>query len=79
MTALAPAPRRAWFHHVPVLGWIARDLAHGPDDTIYYALVIVLTALVLAFKAWGIVAITMTALALVPVVFVILLLITLGR
>ncbi|MBS0563526.1 MAG: pyrimidine 5'-nucleotidase [Proteobacteria bacterium] len=79
MTALAPAPRRAWFHHAPVLGWIAHDLAHGPEDTIYYALVIALTVLVLAFKAWGIVAIAMTALAMVPVVFVTLILITIGR
>jgi hypothetical protein len=78
--ALTPpaGPQRSWFHHVPVLGWIAYDLAHGDEDTIWYALVILLTLLVLAFQTWGLVAIAMTALAAVPVVFVLLVLITLG-
>ena len=76
--APSPRPRRSWFHHVPVLGWITYDVAHGDDDTIWYALVILLTFLVLAFKTWGLVAIAMTALAAVPVMFVLLVLITLG-
>lgn len=79
-TPLAAArPARAWFHSVPVLGWIARDLAHGDDDTIWYALVILLTALVLAYQTWGLVAIAMTALAIVPVIFTLLIVITVGR
>jgi hypothetical protein len=81
MTDLFDRPQAAghWFYRVPVAGWIARDLAEGDDDTIWYALVILLTALVLACTAWGLAAIAMAALAMVPVIFVLLLLITVGR
>ncbi|MCX8509194.1 MAG: hypothetical protein ORN49_10015 [Rhodobacteraceae bacterium] len=79
MNSLAPARPRHWFFHIPVLGWIARDLVHGPEDTIWYELTILLTLLVLAVKSWGLVALAMTALALVPAMFVILIMITLGK
>ena len=72
-------PGRSWFHHIPVLGWIAYDIAHGEADTIWYALTILVTILVLMVKTWGLVALAMTALAMVPVVFVTLILITLGK
>lgn len=72
-------PARSGLYRVPVLGWIAHDLSHGDDDTIWYALTILLTVLVLVFKAWGLVGITMIALAMVPVIFTLLILITLGR
>lgn len=74
-----PRPARSWFHHIPVVGWIAYDIAHGDKDTIWYALVILLTALVLAVKTWGLVALAMTALAAVPVIFATLILITIGK
>ncbi|MDN5788913.1 hypothetical protein [Pseudorhodobacter sp.] len=64
-------------HQLPILGTVWRDIAREPDS-IYYALVILLTALVLAVKTWGIVALALSALALVPVVFTCLLLITRG-
>lgn len=79
MTTLAPVRPHHWFFHVPVLGWIARDLAHGDEDTIWYALTILVTLLVLAVKSWGLVALAMTALAMVPVIFVALILITVGK
>lgn len=75
----APRPPRTLVHHLPILGWIAYDLTYGDEDTIWYALVILLTALVLAYQAWGLVAIAMTALAMVPVVFTLLILITIGK
>jgi len=62
---------------MPVLGPIARDVTKSPDN-IWYVLVILLTLLVLAVKAWGLVALSMTALAMVPVMFVLLILITRG-
>mgnify|MGYP001271241571 CR=1 FL=1 len=77
MTGTA-APRH-WFYAIPLLGWIARDIAHGDEDNIYYALVILLTALVLVFKTWGLAGITMVCLAAVPLVFLALILITLGK
>ncbi|MCV2868163.1 hypothetical protein OEW28_05930 [Defluviimonas sp. WL0002] len=72
-------PVRSWFHHIPVLGWIAFDIAYGDPDTIWYALVILVTVMVLAVQTWGLVALAMTALAMVPVMFVTLILITLGK
>lgn len=39
---------------------------------IWYVLVIVLTAMVLAIQTWGVVVLTMAALAMVPVMFVLL-------
>ena len=62
---------------VPVFGWIARDIARGPDN-IRYALVILLTVLVPAVKTWGLVALSLTALAAVPMMFVLLIAITEG-
>ena len=47
MTA-SPSLSRS-LYAVPVFGWIARDIARGPDN-IWYALVILLTVLVLAVK-----------------------------
>jgi hypothetical protein len=64
-------------YSIPVFGWIARDIARGPDN-IWYALVILLTLLVLAVKAWGLVALALGALAAVPVMFVVLIAITRG-
>jgi len=71
------APTTRWFHSVPVIGWIARDVTREPDS-VWYLLVTLLTLLVLAVATWGVVALTMTALVMVPVMFVILILITQG-
>jgi hypothetical protein len=79
MTTASEAPRLHWAYSIPVLGWIARDLAYGAQDNIYYFLVIVVTALVLAVKTWGLVALSLTALATVPVIFTVLILITVGK
>lgn len=78
MTMIADArPSRAEraFYAVPILGWIARDISRGIEN-VFYALVIALTLLVLAVMTWGIVALTMTALALVPVMFLWLIIIS---
>jgi hypothetical protein len=75
VTTAATADRR--LHAVPVVGWIARDIAHDPDS-IWYALVILLTVLVLAVNTWGIMVLSLMALAMVPVMFVLLILITRG-
>lgn len=77
MTTTMPAAQKRWFYSVPVAGWIARDLAREPDS-FWYLLVAVLTLLILAVSTWGVAVLAMTALAMVPVMFVILILITLG-
>ncbi|GAB4389542.1 hypothetical protein [Albidovulum sp.] len=71
--------RLPWYYAIPVLGWMARDLVHGSRDNLLYFLVICLTALVLAVKTWGLVALSLTALATVPVIFAVLIAITLGK
>lgn len=78
LTPIPPAlpwPRRLFFH-IPVLGWIARDVAFGTPDNFWYALVLALTALVFSVATWGLPALVLTGLALVPVMFVLLILIS---
>ncbi|NCO85075.1 MAG: hypothetical protein GW886_00405 [Rhodobacterales bacterium] len=54
---------------IPVIGWIARDVLFGDKDNIWYALVILLTAFIYALATWGLPALVMTALSLVPLCF----------
>lgn len=72
-----PGPLIRLLHAIPLVGWIARDIARDAE-CVFYALVILVTAVVLAMQVWGLAALAMTALALVPVVFVVLILITRG-
>jgi hypothetical protein len=76
-TAAAARPGLASraFYAIPVLGWIARDISRGVEN-VFYALVILLTLLVLAVMTWGLAALTLTAVALVPVMFVLLIWVT---
>lgn len=64
-------------HALPFFGQIARDIQKD-TNSIFYALVILITCVVLAVKTWGIVALTMSALALVPVMLILLVAITRG-
>lgn len=61
---------------LPILTPLSRAIAQD-HTVIYYLTVIALTALVLAIQAFGWVALTFTALAAVPVIFVLLILVTL--
>lgn len=70
---------RGWLYSIPVLGWFSRDLARDFHGNFYYFLVIVLTALILAVQTWGLAALTMTAVVLTPVIFVLLVRLTVGR
>ncbi len=56
---------------IPVVGGMIRAVEREVD-TIYYILVIALTALVLAIQTWGLPALVLTAVAMVPVMFVLL-------
>lgn len=70
MTAPTAAPSLGWrlFYAVPVIGWIARDIARDVTN-LPYAVVILLTTLILAAQVWGPVVFTLTALAAVPFMF----------
>jgi len=65
------------FYATPILGTLARDIKTD-INSIYYALVILVTLVVLGVKTWGLVALAMTALFFVPVMLVDLIAITLG-
>lgn len=72
-TASSPAANRVM---IPVLGHIARDI--GRDvNVVFYLLAIFVTVVVLAVKTFGLVALVLTAIAAVPVIFALLLWVTL--
>lgn len=66
------------FLSVPVIGWIARDLLYGDKDSIWYALVAFFSAWGCAILMFGVPGLYLPALALVPVMFIILILISFG-
>jgi len=71
----APTPP---IYRFPILGAIAREWAEGdPDFPLVFAVTLVLVW-ACAAALWGLLALWLTALALVPLMFVILVLITLG-
>ncbi|WP_135450718.1 hypothetical protein [Tabrizicola caldifontis] len=72
----ARSPLSRFFRALPVVGRVIREIERE-IDTIYYLIVILLTALVLAVQAWGLAALVVTAVSLVPVIFVLLIWITL--
>lgn len=63
---------------LPLLGPLFRLLSSDGTAAIYAALLAVVALLGLAVKTWGLVALGLTGLALVPVMFVVLLAITVG-
>ena len=68
-TAARPTPL-GWrlFFAIPVVGWLARDISRDAEN-ILYAVLIGITALVLAVLQWGPVVLTLAALCAVPVMF----------
>lgn len=73
MTAIpyTPRPLGQIARRVPVVGRVIRDIERD-IDTVYYLITIFVTAVVLAVQTWGLPALVLTALALVPVMFVLL-------
>ncbi len=75
------AKRPLWlriFYAVPVIGWMARDVMEGDRANLYFLLVTLVSLWGIAILTWGIPGLYIPALASVPVVFVVLLLITRG-
>jgi hypothetical protein len=75
-TLAKPGPVARALRALPVVGRVIREVEREVD-TIYYLIVIALTGLVLAVQAWGLAALVVTAVALVPVFFVLFIYITL--
>lgn len=74
-----PSRARRAFYAIPVIGWIARDLVEGGSDNIYYLLVAVLSLWAIAVMTWGLPALALPAMALVPAIIATLVLLTIGR
>ncbi|MFK7881494.1 hypothetical protein [Roseobacter sp.] len=66
------------FFRIPVLGWVARDLLFGDKNNVWFALIGFVSLWMSAALTFGLPGLYLPALALVPVIFVVLLLITWG-
>lgn len=76
-TLLAPrSPASRIIRALPVVGRVIREVERE-IDTVYYLIVIALTALILAIQVWGLPALVLSAIAFVPVMFVFLIWVTL--
>lgn len=75
-TPAAFAPR--WYHRIPVLGLFARDLESDFEGNIGYFVLALVSLTGIAVLTWGLPALAMIALALVPVCFLLIFLITWG-
>ncbi|MCU0901314.1 MAG: hypothetical protein MUC82_12590 [Cypionkella sp.] len=53
---------------IPLIGRIARDIARDVNNA-FYLLIVILTLEIIAFQIWGPVVFTLTALCLVPLMF----------
>lgn len=53
---------------IPILGRLAREVAQDVNN-VFYLLIVFVTVEVLAFRIWGPVVFTLTALVLVPLMF----------
>lgn len=77
MTAAPSITRPSLPARLPVIGPIARAI-EADVNIIFYLITIFVTCVVLAVQTWGLVALALTAVAFVPVMFCILIAITRG-
>ncbi|QJF52010.1 hypothetical protein [Roseobacter ponti] len=66
------------FFAVPVIGWIARDVAFGDSSNIWFALIFYVSLWMCSALTFGLPGLYLPALAMVPIIFVLLLAITWG-
>lgn len=77
--AATPAQLPMWqrfFFAIPVLGWVARDLLFGDEDNVWFAIIGFVSLWLSSALVFGLPGLYLPALALVPVMFVVLLWIT---
>jgi hypothetical protein len=80
---LAASPSRPpiWqrlFFAIPVIGWVARDLLFGDKNNVWFAIIGFVSLWLSSALVFGLPGLYLPALALVPVMFVVLLFITWG-
>lgn len=69
ITTAQPRAKKSVLESLPLVGFIARDISRD-INTVFYLLVIFVTLVVLAIMKWGLAALTLTAMALVPLMFI---------
>lgn len=66
------------FFKIPVIGWVARDLLFGDKNNVWFAIIGFVSLWMSAALTFGLPGLYLPAVALVPVIFIVLLLITKG-
>ena len=66
------------FFSIPVVGWVTRDVLFGDRNNVWFALLGFVSLWLSSALVFGLPGLYLPALALVPVMFVVLLLITWG-
>ena len=77
--ATAPHALPFWqrlFFAIPVIGWVAKDLLFGDKNNVWFALIAFVSLWLSAALTFGLPGLYLPALALVPVMFVVLLVIS---
>jgi hypothetical protein len=77
--AAKPADLPIWqrlFFAIPVVGWVAKDLLFGDKNNVWFALIGFVSLWLSSALVFGLPGLYLPALALVPVMFIVLLLIT---
>lgn len=80
-TAATPPSLPLWqrvFFKIPVIGWVARDLLFGDKNNVWFAIIGFVSLWMSAALTFGLPGLYLPAVALVPVIFIVLLLITKG-
>ncbi|MBB94453.1 MAG: hypothetical protein CML68_07615 [Rhodobacteraceae bacterium] len=83
MSILTPIPRDTpWyarlFFALPVLGWMARDVAFGHPENLYYALIALVSAWMIGIMTFGVIALYLPMVVLTPVCLAMLVFISRG-
>ncbi|MFD3191320.1 hypothetical protein ACFMPD_13730 [Sedimentitalea sp. HM32M-2] len=69
---------RRLFFRIPVIGWVAKDLLHGDKDNVWFALIAFFSLWMSLWLVFGLPGLYLPALAMVPVMFALLVLISRG-
>jgi hypothetical protein len=80
MSLATPTPRLPLLQRllfaIPVIGWVARDLLLGDKNNVWFALIGFVSMWLSAALTFGLPGLYMPALAMVPIIFVLLITIT---
>lgn len=72
-------PSTAILADLPLIGWLSRTLSQDTDARIWAVLLLVLILVAAAVVAFGIKALGLIALASVPAIYLVLILLTVGK